>query len=256
MSKRNPIPFSTAELLNRAQTEIICALLRLIPWERRTVRIGKMFRFLNRNSSLEDGYMVEAVTLTDDGHHLEATIREIDYEQPDACPKKETKTFPLVTKENDIDNLALLKLIYDAAEKELAKPEHRITDFYLMPAARREGITDSLLLESGETVFSATVDGKWKVRLYSCGDVRIVWKGESYRNRASFPDELVEAIRQKRLQDTPDAFVDMNNWYEITVYGPDGSVLHSDLYDVDIDTMTEDDARGYILDTLRLVLDE
>lgn len=133
--------------------------------------------------------------------------------------------------------------------------EHKITKFWLKPAEERQGITDSLLLESGVEIFSAVVDGKYDVFLRTCGDVRIIWKDVSYRNRSSFPDDLVEAIRNNNFYNNPDAYVDMNNWYEIFVYDEHNTLLCSDVYDVDIDKMTEEDARSYILDTVALVVD-
>ena len=48
----------------------------------------------------------------------------------------------------------------------------------------------------------------------------------------------------------------MNNWYEIFVYDEKNTLIHSDVYDVDIDEMTEEEARGYALDTLALALGE
>ena len=133
--------------------------------------------------------------------------------------------------------------------------KHTITKFWLKPESQRKGITDSLLLESGVEIFSAVVDGKYDVFLRTCGDVRIVWKDVSYRNRASFPDDLVEGIRNHNFYHSPDAYGDMNNWYEIFVYDKNNNLLHSDVYDIDIDTLTEDDAKGCVLDTVALVVD-
>ena len=136
------------------------------------------------------------------------------------------------------------------------KKNHTITKFWLKPAIERAGITDSLLLESGVEIFSALIDGKYDVFLRTCGDVRIVWKDVSYRNRSGFPDDLVEAIRTKNFYNNPDAYVDMNNWYEIFVYDEKNTLIHSDVYDEDIDEMTEEEARGFALDTLALALGE
>ena len=82
MTKSKKI-ISTTEVLNRAQIEIICGLLRLIPWENRTIVINKMHYFLNPDSDLPDGFLVKSVTLTEDGNYVEATIQRVDYDHLD-----------------------------------------------------------------------------------------------------------------------------------------------------------------------------
>ena len=135
MAKSKQI-ISTTEVLNRAQTEIICGLLRLIPWENRTIVINKMHYFLNPDSDLPDGFLVKSVTLTEDGHYVEATIQRVDYDHLDQTIHDvteidentntcflldETETMRLEPIDNSwvYQNLALLKLIYDEAEKKL-----------------------------------------------------------------------------------------------------------------------------------------
>ena len=135
MTKSKKI-ISTTEVLNRAQIEIICGLLRLIPWENRTIVINKMHYFLNPDSDLPDGFLVKSVTLTEDGHYVEATIQRVDYDHLDQTIHDvteidentntcflldETETFRLEAIDNSwvYQNLALLKLIYDEAEKKL-----------------------------------------------------------------------------------------------------------------------------------------
>lgn len=122
-----------------------------------------------------------------------------------------------------------------------------ITKFWLLPAAQRKGITDSLLLGSGVEIISAIVDGKYDVFLRSCGDVRIVWKDQAYRDVSQFPDDLIEVIRRGALSDHPDAYVDMNNWYEVFVYDENDTCIYSNVEDVDISTLTPKTAREIIL---------
>ena len=129
-----------------------------------------------------------------------------------------------------------------------------ITKFWLRPAELRAGITDSLLLGSGVEIISAIVDGKYDVFLRSCGDVRIVWKDQAYRDVSQFPDDLIEVIRRGALSDHPDAYVDMNNWYEVFVYDEHNTLLFSDLEDVDISTMDEKMAREIVVDAYRSAL--
>jgi len=135
MAKSKQI-ISTTEVLNRAQREIICGLLRLIPWENRTIVINKMHYFLNPDSDLPDGFLVKSVTLTEDGHYVEATIQRVDYDHLDqtihdvteidentnTCfllDKTETMRLEPIDHSWAFQNLALLKLIYDEAEKKL-----------------------------------------------------------------------------------------------------------------------------------------
>lgn len=130
--------FSTNDALARVQTEIICALLRLIPRENPEVPINKMHRFLNPNSGLPDGFLVENVRLVNDGHNVIALIRQVDYEKLDQTIhdvteidentdtrylQYTTETFVLNPRSDEwtFENIALLKLIYDEAEKAISK---------------------------------------------------------------------------------------------------------------------------------------
>lgn len=95
-----------------------------------------MHYFLNPDSDLPDGFLVKSVTLTEDGHYVEATIQKVDYDYLDQTIHDvtevdentntcflldETETMRLEPIDNSwaFQNLALLKLIYDEAEKKL-----------------------------------------------------------------------------------------------------------------------------------------
>ena len=139
MPKRKTIPsFSTEEVLTRVQTEIICALLQLIPRETTVVPIRKMHLYLNPNSGLPDGFLVETIQLVNDGHDVQAIIRDVDYETLDQTIhdvteidentnthylKDTTETFVLKPRSDEwtFENIALLKLIYDEAEKAITE---------------------------------------------------------------------------------------------------------------------------------------
>ena len=128
---RKRIPFNTAEVISRAQTEIICALLRLIPWEN-TIPINRMHIFLNTDSYLADGYLIESVRLVEDGHHVQMTFRPIDYGKLDESGlsirqidekkhlhlfEKEPQTCILHPSAEDENLLPLLDIIYTEAER-------------------------------------------------------------------------------------------------------------------------------------------
>lgn len=142
MSKIKRNIFSTNDALDRVQREIICALLRLIPRETTVVPIRKMHRFLNPDSGLPDGFLVESVQLVNDGHDVQAVIRNVDYETLDQTIHDisevdestntqylmdKTETFILKPLPNEwpdewiIENIALLKLIYDETEKTISE---------------------------------------------------------------------------------------------------------------------------------------
>lgn len=138
MSKIKRNIFSTNDALDRVQREIICALLRLIPRETTVVPIRKMHRYLNPDSGLPDGFLVETVQLVNDGHDVLAVIRNVDYETLDQTIHDvsevdentntqyfmdTTETFVLKPRSDEwtFENIALLKLVYDEAEKVLSE---------------------------------------------------------------------------------------------------------------------------------------
>lgn len=138
MSKIKRNIFSTNDALDRVQREIICALIRLIPRENPEVPINKMHRFLNPNSGLPDGFLVESVRVVNDGHDVIALIRNVDYETLDQTIydvteidentnthylQHTTETFVLNPHSDEwtFENIVLLKLIYDEAEKAISK---------------------------------------------------------------------------------------------------------------------------------------
>ncbi len=129
-----------------------------------------------------------------------------------------------------------------------------VEDFFLLRGEDRKGITDSLLLDSGQEVLSGKVRG-YGVSVIVCGDVRVLWKGQVYKCASQFPEELTEAIRKGNLKsDGEEDFVSMNNWYE-TRLSKDGKHLQDDVVDIDISGMTEDEAKSLILDTVSNWLD-
>lgn len=134
MRKKNE--FDPMEVIRLAQTEIICGLLRLIP-RKQTVRINKMFRFLNTDSGLGDGFVVDSVRLVEDGHYVEMTYREPDYETLDLTIHDitdidekhgqqyllEPQTVILKERPGDTDQIRLLAMIYTEAMNRLKNGE-------------------------------------------------------------------------------------------------------------------------------------
>lgn len=125
-------PFAPCESIVQAQTEIICALLRLLPWGA-SVPINRMHIFLNTDSYLADGFLIESVQSVNDGHDVQMTFVPIDYERLDSSglqiqqinEKKhrnyvfETKSQTCILRPSAEDEslLQLLDIIYNEAER-------------------------------------------------------------------------------------------------------------------------------------------
>lgn len=145
-----------------------------------------------------------------------------------------------------------LEQLSNGIEKYVETP---IEEFSVIRKEDRVGITDSLLMESGIEIASATI-GKNKYSIRVCGEVRILWKDEVYKYLDDFPDDLVEAIRNHTLDSNPDAEIGNNNWYEIFAYKKNGDWLYSDVIDIDLADMSDDDFRSLFADTHQLTVEE
>ena len=126
-------PFSTSEVIVKAQTEIICALLRLLPYDEE-IAINRMHVYLNEESFLPDGFFVKSVRLIEYGHMVEMTYRSVNHEKLDKTALniqdlnekdhpdlfiKGTETCTLKPSFINRDLLPLLVMIYEEAEKNL-----------------------------------------------------------------------------------------------------------------------------------------
>ena len=120
------------DVITRAQTEIICDLLHLLPWND-VVTIHKFFLFVNTDSYLLDGIFIDSVRLVNDGHYVEVTFRRIDYEKFDKTGRSvdslgedddrffEPSLSTCILKSNHTDRnlLPLLDLVYAEAKNKL-----------------------------------------------------------------------------------------------------------------------------------------
>lgn len=122
--------------------------------------------------------------------------------------------------------------------------QNMIEDFYFLE--QREGVTDSLLLDSGQEVLHGVYQGI-DVSVIVHGSVRIIWKEEAYKSVSQFPEELVKLIRSGEYRHHPDIYVDDCNWYELIVKDADGKEIFSQLTDLDLSVMTDTDARDFII---------
>lgn len=121
------------------------------------------------------------------------------------------------------------------------------TDFWMMPAEQRIGMTDSLHLESGTKIASGQV-GKVKFLIEVRGDVRVLYKDKIYKSPDHFPEELREIIRRKEQYTH-------HNWFELMMWNTEGELIYSDLEEIDedIEKMSEQDMKDYILGELEFV---
>ena len=127
-----------------------------------------------------------------------------------------------------------------------------IKDFFFLREENRKGVTDSLLLDSGQEILSGTIDGI-TVSVRVEGEVDIDWKDRNYRRPSEFPEDLKKAIRKGTLGHDKRAYVTNNNWFEVVVEDESGQHLQEDVAELDLSTMTDDDAKGFILDVYREV---
>ena len=116
----------------------------------------------------------------------------------------------------------------------------KITSFWLMPKERRQGITDSLLLDSGTEVVSAMAGG-YDFSLRVQGNVKVVFGDDTFKTPSCFPEALKEAIRTKRC------------YHDSNIYIAENKCVLSDVVDLDISELTEKTARELILDYLKTV---
>lgn len=122
-----------------------------------------------------------------------------------------------------------------------------IKDFFFLREEDRKGVTDSLLLDSGQEILSGTIDGI-TVSVRVEGEVDIDWKGRNYRRPSEFPEDLKKAIRKGTLGHDKRAYVINNNWFEVIVEDENGQHLQEDVIDLDLSTMSEEEGRTLLLD--------
>ena len=127
------------------------------------------------------------------------------------------------------------------------KKPRKVTGFRILPAKARKGVTDSMLLDSGQEVFGGTVDGV-EVYVIVTGEVQVEWKDGIYTRPSEFPDDLKEYLRSRRFADyeSNDCSISMNNWYESRVEMPDGRI-YDEIVEMDLDKISVKEAKAFLL---------
>lgn len=131
-------------------------------------------------------------------------------------------------------------------------PDYFIS-FEMMSKEDRKDITDSNLLESGLVVAKGKNVNGITFTIETQGEVRILWNGEIYKYRKDFPSELVDAISSGTVEKKGGEWID-NNWYELTIVDNEGKCLKSDLFDICLADITENELKALIKDEIKNVI--
>lgn len=75
-------------------------------------------------------------------------------------------------------------------------------------------MTDSMEFDSGTEIATLSF-GDSEASIMVCGEVRVTYKDEVYRQPSEFPEELKEIIRAGHVFDHEDVYVGNNNWFAI-----------------------------------------
>lgn len=110
----------------------------------------------------------------------------------------------------------------------------KYTDSMLFSATSESGIS----IASGEFIHKGR---KLYISLDVCGETRITYKGEVYKNLVDYPTELLNLMTNNpsRWELDEDVYVGNNNWFEYIISGEDKS--DGVVYEKDLSKATEQD---------------
>lgn len=127
-----------------------------------------------------------------------------------------------------------------------------VSHFWIIPRKERKKITDSLLLDSGQEVLEGTYKGI-KVAVVVCGDVRLEWKGQTYKSASQYPEDLEKALRNHKFEKLG-GYISANNWYELRVCKDKQSLNEVDVFngdclvEMDLNRMSDKEAKEFIME--------
>ena len=113
-------------------------------------------------------------------------------------------------------------------------------EFHLNPHIDLRNINDSMELDSGQTIAELKIDNL-DFTLEVRGHVNVTYNpdstkthegGDVYRCASDFPDELKKMFHDGKTGDTPNVYVDENNWFEI-FSEENGKYINSQLVDAE-----------------------
>lgn len=136
--------------------------------------------------------------------------------------------------------------------KTVQKPAGTVTDFWIVPLKERKKITDSLLVDSGQIVLEGTYKGV-QVSVVVCGEVRLEWKGQTYKSASQYPEDLERALRNHKFEKLG-GYIGANNWYELRVCKDKQSLNEVDVFngdclvEMDLNRMSNKEAKEFIIE--------
>lgn len=179
--------------------------------------------------AMSDSELNEAIELIEQEHNVETT-----------CDDNEQWKAPRYTR-NDI-----LK----EAEHHIVSYLKDINDSMELDSAGEDlaWIKNTIMTRSGKKLM---IDAALRVQ----GDVKVIFKGETYRNASKMPKELLECYHNDKdpLTIAPDYYVSMNNWFELFVKITDEKGISYEESYV-LDSNDEDDWPAALADTVIDVL--
>ena len=154
----------------------------------------------------------------------------------------------------DEEYLRFADSLFAIAEHLPSYVEDPFKQFYLLREEDRKEINDSLLLPSGEVIADGKIADGTSFQICTQGNVRILWKGEIYKFAQDFPKDLIRAIRFRKPSFVRYGEVIENNWYELTIFDKKGNTPYSELLDIDLSEIhDEQELKDIVLDVIATI---
>ena len=112
-------------------------------------------------------------------------------------------------------------------------------------------INSSMELESGQEI-ARLRRGDRMVTIEVRGEVRVVYKKQTYKSVSQMPEELIQMFRNGKAFNSKKVFVDMNNWFEVFTWTlQDGKLVWTGNSDVaDVENNTPEQMRAFLTDVM------
>ena len=106
-------------------------------------------------------------------------------------------------------------------------------------------------LESGQEI-ARLRRGVHVVTVEVRGEVRVVYKKQTYKSVSQMPEELIQMFRNGKAFNSKKVFVDMNNWFEVFTWTlQDGKLVWTGNSDVvDVENNTPEQMRAFLTDVM------
>ena len=146
---------------------------------------------------------------------------------------------------NDLEWLGDLDNGESVTEEDILSVEFPDMEFEVFNSV--ENIPSSLLLDSGTEICSLKGNG-YDLRIEVKGEVRVTYKGVTYRTPSEFPEELKKIIRENPfdIEANGDVYIGNENWFEMFVIGHENEYFDT----VDIENLTDEQLKAVCVDCL------